>query len=884
MDISYHYPLRTLLLSFFWSLLLLPSSIVTAQEGNVTIVSGELYDVHTGQSVPYATISTKTLQGLVGSVSDDNGLFTLSVRQEQVVQDSITLQITCLGYEGLTLRLDKYQDQDLGRIALTPKATLMGTVVVKPKSGRYRRKGNPAVAIMRRVMDHKTQRQLSSLSNYSYQLYQKTLLAQGDVARGKSYWGIPKWRMKTFVDSSSLARTPILPFSLRERQMVYAQREGQPLPPLLLGNKHRGVEQVIDEGLLTSNLDALLAPIDIYDNNLPILSKEIIGPLNSQLGITFYKYFLLDTVPDARGNACYQIQFVPIEIRDAGFSGTLLIDTIDYSVHQVEMRLPSKANVNWIDRLGITIDYAPQSITHPDGRRDSLWLPYCQELNALFKVFDYLDISILARVTSIYSHYQLGLGALRPESLDPRLILPPDSLQRLVTRCVDDYGLVVRPEAIDSTERRAVQLADYILNDPRYRLFSLGARALSIGYFPIPTEPLRRERVYVDIGPLETLISANVIEGVRLRLGGMTTARLHKQLFAEGYVTYGSKDKKWKYYASLTYSRTPKEIHSHTYPRNNYTLSVRNDLFFPGEKAYGLYKDGIASIFGTYGITRRYYGMSTSASHERDWSPSTYTRSWLNYQRQRPTGTLHYYSIDSLGNRYEVQQFEQTEVGVSLSWTPGRTPYSGRRPVSVVSADLYKPSFTLSGLIYPKGFWGNRATHGALYIAYHQRLYLSILGALDVALQGGLALGATPQSQLFTPHGNQAWLLVPNAFQTLQPLEYIADKYLDFRLLYRMEGLLLNRIPLVKRIALRELVGIHGYWGDISPRHIIPIPGQIILPDYATPMRNNLHLELSAGLDNIFQMLSIQYFYRITGRDIPAWQRHAIRLGITFVF
>ena len=85
MDISYHYPLRTLLLSFFWSLLLLPSSIVTAQEGNVTIVSGELYDVHTGQSVPYATISTKTLQGLVGSVSDDNGLFTLSVRQEQVL-------------------------------------------------------------------------------------------------------------------------------------------------------------------------------------------------------------------------------------------------------------------------------------------------------------------------------------------------------------------------------------------------------------------------------------------------------------------------------------------------------------------------------------------------------------------------------------------------------------------------------------------------------------------------------------------------------------------------------------------------------------------------------------------------------------------------------
>ena len=76
----------------------------------------------------------------------------------------------------------------------------------------------------------------------------------------------------------------------------------------------------------------------------------------------------------------------------------------------------------------------------------------------------------------------------------------------------------------------------------------------SVGFISIPPEPLHRERVYLDLGPLETLISANLIEGVRLRLGGMTTARLHNQLFAEGYVTYGFKDKKWKYYARLIYA------------------------------------------------------------------------------------------------------------------------------------------------------------------------------------------------------------------------------------------------------------------------------------------------------------------------------------------
>ena len=389
---------------------------------------------------------------------------------------------------------------------------------------------------------------------------------------------------------------------------------------------------------------------------------------------------------------------------------------------------------------------------------------------------------------------------------------------------------------------------------------------------------------FLDLGPLETLISANLIEGVRLRLGGMTTARLHNQLFAEGYVTYGFKDKKWKYYACLTYATKPKELHPHSYPRNNFALAIRNDLFFPGEESYGLYKDGIASIFGTYGITRRYYGLDIEASHEIDWSPSLYTHIWVDYQRQRPTGTLHYYSLNAEGKQYEVEELRQTEIGASLSWTPGRTPYSGRKPGSIVSADIYKPSFTISGSVYPRGLWGNDQTHGALHLAYSQRLYLSILGALDITLQSGIALGNTPQSQLFTPYGNRAWLLVPDAFQTIQPLEFIADKYLDFKLLYRMEGLLFNRIPLIKRLGLRELVGIHGYWGDTSPRHITPRPGQILLPTYAEPMRNDLHLELSAGLSNIFKVLSVQYFYRITGKGIPPLQRHSVRLGISVSF
>ena len=333
-------PVKRSYLILLWSFLCLLPTLLPAQIVSSTTISGILYDRQTGEAVPYASISTQTRQSITGTASDDKGAFTIKLRYEEIAQDTIMLQISCIGYEGRTLRLDKYQDYELGRIPLSRKATDIETVVVKPKKERYRRKGNPAVTIMRQVMQHKERNHLSALPDYSYQLYQKTLLAQGDITRGKGYWGIPKWRMKSFVDSSALARTPILPFSLRERHIVYAQQDGHPKNPLLLGTRHKGIEQIVDEGLLSSNIDALLAPVDIYDNDLPLLSREIIGPLHSQLGITFYKYYLRDTIPDASGNPCYQIQFVPIEMRDAGFSGTLLVDTVDYSIHGVEMRLP----------------------------------------------------------------------------------------------------------------------------------------------------------------------------------------------------------------------------------------------------------------------------------------------------------------------------------------------------------------------------------------------------------------------------------------------------------------------------------------------------------------------------------------------------------------
>ena len=43
------------------------------------------------------------------------------------------------------------------------------------------------------------------------------------------------------------------------------------------------------------------------------------------------------------------------------------------------------------------------------------------------------------------------------------------------------------------------------------------------------------QHIKVDIGPINTMISSNYIDGTRFRLSGMTTAHFHKHWFLNGY-------------------------------------------------------------------------------------------------------------------------------------------------------------------------------------------------------------------------------------------------------------------------------------------------------------------------------------------------------------
>ena len=99
-------------------------------------------------------------------------------------------------------------------------------------------------------------------------------------------------------------------------------------------------------------------------------------------------------------------------------------------------------------------------------------------------------------------------------------------------------------------------------------------KVLFTGYIPAPKE---KEPLFY-IGMMNTTISGNTLEGVRLRAGGMTTAWLNPHLFGRGYMAYGFRDHRVKGLAELEYSFHRKKEYANEFPIHSLKLRYLSDV------------------------------------------------------------------------------------------------------------------------------------------------------------------------------------------------------------------------------------------------------------------------------------------------------------------
>ena len=316
-----------------------------------TKIKGKVIDTKTGETLPFVNISITGTN--FGTQTDMNGNFYL-----ETAQQNPTIRIAFVGYapeirniQGgklvtLTVKL-KVQSKDLDE------------VTVKGKKDRYRNKENPAVVLIRKVIDHKQENRKESFDFYQYNKYEKLEFDLSNISeKFRNKRSLKKFDFVfNHLDTSKITGKVNLPMYLKETVSdLYYRKSPETKKEIIQGEKMTGLGGYVDDNGIKLYLEALYQDVNIYDNNILLLATQFLGP-TAPVAPQFYRYVIIDTTV-YKGIKCVNLGFSPRNTNDLLFMGNMFI-TLDgnYSVQKIDMFLSKNANLNWVRELHIDLAF-----------------------------------------------------------------------------------------------------------------------------------------------------------------------------------------------------------------------------------------------------------------------------------------------------------------------------------------------------------------------------------------------------------------------------------------------------------------------------------------------------------------------------------------------
>ena len=844
------------------------AGIFLSHAQSFTSASGIVKDSITGEPLPFVSVYFDG--STIGAMTDDNGTFTL-----QNNQGYTKLAAASLGYDTKFIDLKPGKKNDNLEVLLNPTAFEISEVVVKPKREKYTRKDNPAVELIKKVIAHKNDNRIEAKPEYQTEVYEKLSLSldnfNPNLDKNKF---LKKFKfIKNYLDTSEFNGKPILTVSVRENLSDFYYRKSPKAEKTIVRAKRmQGIDKTLDDGGgITSNLEEIFKSINIFDNNIPILLNRFVSPLSSTLATTYYHYYIMDTL-DVGGDKCVDLAFVPANSESYGFTGRLYI-TLDgnYAVKKVLLNTPANINLNWVDKLRIEQEFKQMP--------DSTWVLDQENTFVNFYVVKGTQ-QLYAHQLRNYDNYNFNvqnadsvfglLGALH--------VLPEATAQP------DTFWTHNRPIPLKEKEDALKDLLGQLRKVPAFNAIIKTAEILITGYIPTAND---KKVTKFDFGPMNTTFSANHLEGFRMRVGGMTTANLNPYWFASGYLAYGTNDRKIKYNLKLTHSFTKKEYHEGENPVNNLSFIQEYDVYTPGQDFLFTSKDNIFVAWKVgEPVTKMQYIRKSVLQYEKEWLNGLTWKSWIMNQNNEAAGTLQYIKRDESGNLYHIKDFTTSEIGTQLRFAPGERAYNGRSgKESVFNLSKDAPVFKLSHQLGIKGVLGGDYNYNHTEISAEKRIWLSSFGHIDAQIKAGKVWDKVPFPLLILPNTNQSITIQPEAFHMMNALEFVTDQYVSFNATYYLKGWILNRIPGIKWLRLREVLSFNMIYGGLTDKNNPTLtPGLFLLPDGTQPLGSTPYMECSVGLENIFKILRIDYYRRLTYLDHPDIKKGGIRIALRFTF
>ena len=840
-------------LSFTLAFLLINCFIteINAQNKIIGIVTDSL----THEALPFISVSLKGTT--MGSMTDNSGKFIL-----MAPVNSKFISLKSIGYKNKTISLSNQKLMNL-KIQLSPTSYNISEVVVKPKKHKYKKEGNPAVDFVKRVIASKEQYNPLNKPYYQYEHYEKINIALNNFQKEKNKVLLKKYKFLTdYIDTSRISGKPILPISTRELLENYYYRKSPCSEKrIVLDKKSAGIDEMLSEDGVDQVLNDVFRDIDIYDNDITLFLKRFVSPLSTG-GPDFYKYYLLDTVEIA-GERCIDLGFVPFSSQSSGFTGHLYItqDSTNF-VKKVQLNFPKDININFIQNMSIEQEFNRA----PDGTR----LLISDDVIIEFSILS-TSKGFFAERLSKYTHHSFDCPA--DSSIfnqAENTILQVNAAQKSETPQGQN-----RPDTIPSNKKSVDNMLVELRKDPLYYLTEKVTSILITDYLNTSSKNNK-----IILGPVYNLISVNSIEGVRLRAGGFTTARINDHLFANGYLAYGLKDQKFKGMAQLEYSFTKKKEQANEFPVNSIRATYNYDLNRPGQQYLYTSADNFLFSIKRQKDDRITYQRKVELSYNREFYSQFSGSIDLRVRTEFATPFMPF--VDNTTG-LNVPSYSLGEAQLRLRYAPGEKYYQTLTKRRSFSRDA--PVFSLSHTFAIKGMLGSDYDYNRTDIGFQKRFWFSAYGNTNVILRAGKVWNKVPFPLLILPNANLSYFIQNESYSMMNAMEFINDQYVSWDLNYNMNGLLFNQIPLLKYLKLREILSFRGLYGSLSNQNDPALSkGLYEFPAGSYKMGNVPYMEAGVGVNNIFNFLRVDYIWRLNYLNHPNIDKSGIRISMDFTF
>lgn len=825
-------------------------------------IKGLVTDSVSGEPLPYVSIIVKGTT--TGAATDLDGRFSLTVPSSA---SGKMLEVSYLGYS--TKQVPLKSGQSLS-IQLAPTGIALNEVVVKPGRERYRRRDNPAVAFVKNVIERRDANDPRNHDYYSYDRYQKMVFAMNDYKPKKREDGkTGKFDfLEEFIDTLDVGTT-ILPISEKEHfETVYYRRDPHSEKRLVKGDKSAGVDEVFSRDGIQQFLNEAFREVDIFRNNIPLFLQRFVSPLSS-LGPTFYKYYLMDTL-EIDGQKCMDLGFVPFNSESFGFTGHLYV-TLDstYFVRRVLLNVPKDINLNFVSHMTIDQTFRRE----PDGTR----LITKDDIRVNFKLSE-KSKGMFAQRLIVYSNH-----SFEPDTAQLAIFeqpAPSITLKEAYTQ-TDKFWEENRPQ---EGRRRNPNTVDKLMAKLRsIPIFYVTEKIVTIlvsGYVPATKDEANNK---FEFGPMNTTISGNAIEGARFRVGGTTTPQFHKRLTLDGFAAYGVRDKKMKYDALVEYSFIDRKQYRKEYPMHSIRFEYMYDINKLGQQYMYTSKDNFLLAIRRKRDTRATYLRKAELTYTREHYNGISYSAVLRNKREYATPYAVFDRINADGSLTSLDHYDMTELELNFRYGYNEKFYQTRNTRIPITFDAWV--FNLSHVMGWKGFLGSSYNYQRTDIGLQKRLWFSAFGYTDIILKAGKVWTKVPYPLLILPNANLSYTIQPEAYTNMNAMEFINDEYASWDVTYYMNGLLLNRIPLIKKLKWREVFCFRGLWGHLSDKNNpAKSTGLFAFPEGSMTLGKAPYMEASVGIENIFKFLRLDYVWRLNYRDNPDIQTHGVRCTMRIQF